>query len=325
MYHHGITVWIYPLSPDNLYHEHRSPCPGPAPSGRPRSIIIPNPHQKHDYLLAVGPGRSGTDFLFQLLRAHPEFAFPEIKEGGYYRSPGRFRRARRRIAGPRVLADVSNRAYRDSRLASRLRALDEAGVRTLVVVTIRDHVARAESMMLFRASRGEPSAWLGRRFLEHRVVADRLTSRQLEAICDSGADVMIVDFDRLVNRTAATLERLADRCGVAPFAAANAIRPVNPSVQARWMPFSALGKLAAVLLRRAGAHGALQRVKDSPAVRRLFFHGPEVRPARPQISPANRSLLQRENARCRTVVARRAAAVSRDRGDLRPVPDGADS
>ena len=113
------------------------------------------------------------------------------------------------------------------------------------------------------------------------MVADRLTSRQLEAICDSGADVMIVDFDRLVNRTAATLARLADRCGVAPFAAANAIRPVNPSVQARWMPFSALGKLAAVLLRRAGAHGALQRVKDSPAVRRLFFHGPEARPARP--------------------------------------------
>ena len=290
-----------------------------------RSNVIQTRQHKYDYLLAVGPGRSGTDFLFQLLRAHPGFAFPGIKEGGYYRSPGRWRRARRHIAGSRLLADISNRAYRDPRLTTRLRDLGEAGVRTLVVVTIRDHVARAESMMLFRASRGEPSAWLGRRFLERRVVADRLNARQLEAICDSGAGVMVVDFDRLVYQTDATLDRLADRCGVAPFAPAGATAAANPSVQARWMPLSAFGKLAAVLLRRAGASSVLQRVKDSPAVRRLFFHGPEVRPARPQISPANRSLLQRENARCWTVVARRAAAVSRDRGDLMPVPDGADS
>ena len=257
-----------------------------------------------DYLLVAGPGRSGTDYLFEQLRRHPQLAFPESKEGYYYRSLRRRRRAAARAGPGRTLADIANLAYRDPKLPARVRRLAGSGVRVLIVVLLRDHVARAQSMMLFRASRGEPSAWLGRRRLEERVVRDRLTAGQLAAIRDSGAEVMVVNFQDLTGDTGAVLDGLLARCRLAPLGAPAGSASRNASRPARWMPLSALGKLAAVLLRRTGAHQALRRVKGSPRVQRLFFQDPAVPPPRPELSPANRRLLDEEHAACRRVASR---------------------
>ena len=251
----------------------------------------------------MGPGRSGTDFLYDRLRCHPQIAFPEIKEGEYYRSFRRLRRAMRRIGPGMVLADISNRAYRDTTLARRIDALMEAGVRTLVVVIIRDHVERAQSMMLFRASRGEPSAWLGRQVLERSVVRDRLKADQVSAIYETGADVLAMDFRLLVGQTEETLESLATRCGIGSFPAPAEPARTNSSASAHWMPLSALGKLAAVTLRKVGARRTLQHLKESPEVQRLFFKDASTRPAQPGISAAHARVLGAENAECWRVVA----------------------
>ena len=83
----------------------------------------------YDYLLVVGPGRSGSEFLYRLLRDHPGFVFPEIKERYYYRSPRAFRRARKRLDGRQgqILCDVANLAYADARLSRGVEALREEG------------------------------------------------------------------------------------------------------------------------------------------------------------------------------------------------------
>ena len=251
----------------------------------------------------VGPGRSGTDFLFGRLRQHPQIAFPEGKEGEYYRSLRRLRRAQHRCGPEMVLADIGNHAYRDPRLPQRVRALTNAGVKVLVVVVIRDHVERAKSMMLFRASRGEPSAWLGRGVLERSVIRRRLKPQHISAIYESGADVIAIDFAMLVQQTRTVLERLTARCGIDPVAQPSAHVQTNASVSARWMPLSALGKLAAVTLRRIGARRTLQRLKDSPDVQRLFFRDASVRPSRPDISAEHTRLLREENGKCWEIVA----------------------
>ena len=251
----------------------------------------------------VGPGRSGTDFLFGRLRQHPQIAFPEGKEGEYYRSLRRLRRAQHRCGPEMVLADIGNHAYRDPRLPQRVRALTNAGVKVLVVVVIRDHVERAKSMMLFRASRGEPSAWLGRKILERSVIRRRLKPQHISVIYESGADVIAIDFAMLVQQTRTVLELLAARCGIDPVALPSAHVQTNASVSARWMPLSALGKLAAVTLRRIGARRTLQRLKDSPDVQRLFFRDASVRPSRPDISAEHTRLLRKENKKCWEIVA----------------------
>ena len=251
----------------------------------------------------MGPGRSGTDFLFGHLRRHPQIAFPESKEGEYYRSLRRLRRAQHRSGPEVVLADISNHAYRDPRLPLGIRALTDAGIKILVVVVIRDHVERAKSMMLFRTSRAEPSAWLGRRVLERLVVRRRLKAGHVSAIYESGADVIAIDFEMLVQQTGTVLELLTARCGIDPVALPSAHVQINASVSARWMPLSALGKLAAVTLKRIGARRTLQRLKDSPDVQRLFFQDASVRPSRPDISAEHTRLLRKENKKCWEIVA----------------------
>ena len=151
----------------------------------------------YDYLLVVGPGRSGSEFLYRLLRGHPSFAFPEIKERYYYRSPRAFRRARKRLDGRgrgQLLCDVANLAYADAKLSRGVEALREAGFSILLVVLLRDHRDRAISMMQFRRSRAELSALLGARRLEAAVVRDRLNSERLADVFRTNADVLTLSF-----------------------------------------------------------------------------------------------------------------------------------
>lgn len=228
----------------------------------------------YDYLLVVGPGRSGSDFLYRILRAHPDYAFPEIKEGAYYRSVRAFGRARAKVRPPgTLLCDIANDAYHDSKLTSGVRALQRQGVSILMIVLLRNHRDRALSAMRFRRSRGRPSALLGVRHLEESVVRARLTPRMLEDIFSLDVDVVTVDFATLVENTEGFLATLAHLCRTAPFDPMSA-EPVNVSTQARFVWLSTLGWLAAVALRRLGLTRLLQRIKDSRRVARLFFKAP---------------------------------------------------
>ncbi len=224
----------------------------------------------YDYLLVVGPGRSGTDFLFRNLQAHPQFDFPEIKEGGYYRSPRRFRAhaGRARPAG-RILADVTNLAYRDQALAPGAARLHAQGVRVLLVVLLRDHRERARSMVRFRTSRGHVSAWLGAR-LEQGVIRDRLTPRQVDDIFGIGVDVLCLEFSALIERPRQVFRCLTDLCGV-PELRRVSTQAVNPSVRCRSVVLAVTARLGAALLRSLGFRRLLQRLKDSQVLDRLLF------------------------------------------------------
>ena len=164
----------------------------------------------YDYLLVVGPGRSGSDFLYSILRAHPDYAFPEIKEGAYYRSVRAYRRGRAKVrpAG-KLLCDIANDAYHDPRLVPGVRTLRQEGISILMMILLRDHCDRALSAIRFRKSRGRPSAFLGARHLERAVVRDRLTPGTLEGIFGLDIDILTVDFSTLVDDTEALLAKLA--------------------------------------------------------------------------------------------------------------------
>ena len=224
-----------------------------------------------DYLLVVGPGRSGSDYLYRILRAHPDYAFPDIKEGAYYRSVRAYQRARAKVrpAG-KLLCDIANDAYHDPKLLPGVQALQEQGVSILMMVLLRNHRDRALSSIRFRKSRGRPSALLGARQLEEAVVRDRLTASLLEKIFSLDVDILTVDFTTLVKDTPRVLANLASLCGTEPFGAV-ATDPVNVSTRARYVWLSTIGWLCAVALRRLGLTRLLQRIKDSRCVGRLFF------------------------------------------------------
>ena len=225
-----------------------------------------------DYLLVVGPGRSGSTFLYRLVNRHASFCAPQIKEGHYYRSLKRFEKALRKIRGnaSSILLDVANLAWKDAALARGVKALSEQDYRVLVVVLLRNHHDRAVSIARYRRSRAVPSLILGPRALERAILRNSLTPERLSGILSLGTDVLVVEFDTLVDHTAEVLRHLARLCGTADFEAA-AIGPVNPTMESRSTVLSLLGRLAAKALRRIGLRRLLQRLKDSPQVMRLFF------------------------------------------------------
>ena len=254
----------------------------------------------YDYLLAVGPGRSGSTFLYRLLDGRAGFVAPSIKEGRYYRSPRRLARALERAGREgAILLDVANLAWSDPALA-RVAGLAGRGHRVLAVVLLRRHRDRAVSMLDFRRSRAGPFA--GRRRLERAVLADSLTPPALERIFGLGVDVLTIGFGALTGDTGRVLEELARLCGTPPVEPA-ATPPANPSMRARSTLLAGAARLLAILLRGAGAHRGLQWLKDRPGVTRALFR-PLRDGERSRLGPRDEAALDALHAAClRTVEA----------------------
>lgn len=258
----------------------------------------------YEYLLGVGPGRSGSTFLHAILADHDAFEAPEIKEAHYYRSLRRFERALRQIRGAApsiILVDVANHAYRDPSLAAGIEALGARGHRTLLVVFFREHRARAVSMMRFRKSRGELSALFGAKVLERATVRDSLAPEDLSRLYGLPADILTVEFSTLVEHPERLLAVLADLCGTAGFGAAPH-HPVNESVRARSVPLSAAGKLAALTLRKAGFRKTLQQLKEHPRVQSAFFVPLADGSGEVRFSDRSERILHNRHEACRRVI-----------------------
>ena len=254
----------------------------------------------YDYLLVVGPGRSGSEFLYRLLRNHPSFVFPEIKERYYYRSPRAFRRAQKQLQ-EQILCDVANLAYADTKLSRSVDALREEGFRILLVVLLRDHRDRVISMMQFRRSRSELSALLGTRRLEEAVVRDRLTSDRLTDIFKTNTDVLTISFSTLTKDTVAVMDVLSSLCGVSKF---NGIpqQAVNQSVGARFLWLSAFGQSCSYILRHLGFRRLLQRIKENKVVNKAFFVPLPNNAERPQLSGEALRKLDASAIECHAIV-----------------------
>lgn len=225
---------------------------------------------KYDYLLSVGPGRSGSTFVYQKLKAHPEIEFSGIKEGYLYRSLKGFEKARKRLNEGLILADISNRAYRDPLLGRGIKIIRNNGYKILLVLLIREHFDRAVSMIRFKRSRGEFCALWGANYLEKKVVNDQLMPKQLLDIFQMDVDILIVYFPMLTQKTEVFLECLSNLCGISRFNDIEKGR-VNESVCARHVLLSASGKIVALALRKAGCISLLQALKGSNFVKKLFF------------------------------------------------------
>lgn len=261
------------------------------------------PPPRYDYLLVVGPGRSGSEFLYRQLQAHPQLAFPEIKEGCYYRSPRRYRKfsAPRSQAG-QILADISNLAYQDPQLPGGVARLQAGGARILLAVLLRNHCDRALSMLAFRQSRAEYPWRGGRQKLAAAVLRDSLTPEQLARIYEMDTDVLTLHFPALVGNPAETLAALAAGCGLAAFPPP-AAAVVNPAARARNLLLVRLGRLAARGLRRLGFRKTLQRAKDNPRLMNLFFRPRRPAEPRPELTAADRDWLEQTYRECCALTA----------------------
>ena len=267
------------------------------------------PDRSCDYLLFVGPGRSATTYIYRTLSKYYGVTFRHIKESHYYRSLRRYRRARARIPREHLLGDIANDAYLDPKLPGALERLKSEGVRVLVVVTLRDHVERARSMMQFDTNRGRALWPGGTAGLEARVVNRRLTPAHLQRIYSTGTDVAVVDFNVLTVRPQVVLNRLASECGIPACDAELESGRVNASERSRSVPLTGAAVLLGKALRATGCRRTLQRLKDNRRIHGWFFKpmpGADRRLLEPPLAPGHVALLRRENHECWKLVRQRS-------------------
>lgn len=251
------------------------------------------PHRSaYDYVLVIGPGRSGTRFLLANLKTNPDLDTARSEGAYYYRSRRRLRKAAARSSDEagrrRPLVDVANLAYKDPALALALQRLRDDGCRTLVVAMLREHCRRAVSMMHFRRSRGQLSALFGARRLERAVLRDRLRPEHLHRLVRLDVDLVVVPFSALVDRTEAVLRVLSMQCGVADFDRVHR-EAINQSVDARLVPLAALSTALVAALHRVGLRGASRRLKHASLAKKVLFRPARV--GRYRLGRATESLL----------------------------------
>ena len=263
------------------------------------SLSMPRPD--YDYVLFVGPGRSATTYIYRILRTYYDVAFPNIKESYYYRDSRRYGRARKSVSDSELLGDVANEAYLDPALQDSVGRMTSEGARVLLVVTLREHVARANSMVRYATSRGK-SLWRGgREGLERHIVRKSLTPGHLEKIYSTDADVIVLDFDILTAQPTELLNRLAEQCGISPHAACLPRVRFNASEASRSVLLSAAATGLSKTLRGAGFRSTLQRLKDSQRIHGLLFKSlTDGRTPATELSlkPEHEELLRRLHLQC---------------------------
>ncbi len=244
-----------------------SALPVEASEGAAATAGAPN---RYEYLLVIGPGRSGSDFLYRNLKGHPLFACPEIKEGHYYQSQARYAKIRSGLPAGKILADVANPAYADPGLRGGVAGIRRSGDRTLMVLLMRHHRDRAASIVRFDRARGRPSAMRSMQHRKETAMARGLTVRHLASIFDMPADVVVMDFDALTHDPELVMKELSRLCG-GQARAATVREATNVSMKARFIPLSVIAFWIARALRALGMRNLLQRLKDQRQLKRMMF------------------------------------------------------
>lgn len=231
------------------------------------------------HLIYIGPDKCGSSWLHQVFALHPDVIVPKIKDPFYF--------DRHYHLGPtwyeslypeggRVRSDVSH-DYLFSRPA--IERISEDLEDISLIVGVRDPMDRALSAYRYMQSQGRISSSVG--FTKALATVDELLdhgdyAKYLEQWLEVfGAERFVyLEFSKLVLDSRACATDLCLRLGLAAPSAEelDQLRHRSNSARRSRSP-GAVRSLRSVsnLIRRSGASGMIQRVKDSPTVMSLLF------------------------------------------------------
>jgi hypothetical protein len=247
------------------------------------SDLLPN-------FLHIGPSKSGSTWLHEVLILHPEIYLSQAKDlyffnryydrgPGWYR--GQFRDAQKEH---KIIGEVCPDYLACPEAPERIRACLGPDVR--LMVTLREPTARAFSGYLYLRKHGLAAPT----FRETTQIAPELLGegryathlRRYLSYFDRKA-LNIALFDDLEADPQAFLDSVTTWLGVAR-------QPVSPELlearlpasTARWLPLAVLAKRGANVVRRLDGAELVGRLKRSPLVQRMLYQ--PLGDARPTMS-----------------------------------------
>ena len=241
--------------------------------------------------IGIGPGKSGTSWLYELLRSHPSVCMSTAKEtvffdDQYYRGVDWYRKFFDHCDQP-VVGEVSN-TYIFSADAPRRLAAFKPDMKLITI--LRDPIDRAYSQYLFLLRNGQASGSFEEVAITHPGILKRgrydiYLGRYLEHFALS--QIHVSSFDELKRNPEDLASRILSFLEVDPSGATFDVRErVLPASKARSRSLARLVKKSAGLVRGFGYPEFVTHVKSSRMVKMLYKPIPRRRA--PAIDPAFR-------------------------------------
>ena len=240
--------------------------------------------------LVIGPGRSGTSWIYEALREHPEVGTARgTKETRFF--DVEYSRGMAWYAsffshcGPcRAIGEVANTYIYNPLVPPRIKAMLPE---VTLIACLRDPLERLESVFWYRTWKREITTDLEhtigfwREFIYDNFYWTQL-SRYLE--CFDKSRLKILFYDDLRQDPAAFLGDLYQTIGVdAGFVPRMLHQRVNPGVRARHGLVSRAAEGASWWLRKLGCHSVLTALKRSRLVRAVAVR--ELKPEEKAVLP----------------------------------------
>lgn len=229
--------------------------------------------------LHLGPGRTGSTWLHEVLRLHPQVYLTEAKDlyffSRYYDRGAEWYHAQFRGAGPEhaIVGEVSPDYLPCPEAAERIHACLGPDVR--LMVTLRDPADRAFSAFLYHQKHGLAAPT----FREHvkstpEVLDEGRYGSQLRRYLRffTQESICVTLFDDLRADPQAYLDGVTSWLGIARQQVAPELLEARlQASKARWLPLAAVAKRGAGWARSHDGAEIVGRIKRSPLVQRVLY------------------------------------------------------
>ncbi len=228
--------------------------------------------------LFIGPSKTGSTWIFELLRSHPDVFVPRAKDlqffDRFYDKGWDWYVSYFAAADGRIAGEVSHDYILHTNPA--IERIREHLPRAKLICCLRDPYERAASGANFRRRHGkltgkESIIELAQRNPE--IIVGGQHHRNLERLYRHfpKGQVLVLLFDDLRRNPRAIAARIFDFLGVSFQDSPVIGRVVNPSQEARHRLVARYNKRLAEKVRRLGYPGAVGILKRSPLVTRLLY------------------------------------------------------
>lgn len=237
----------------------------------------PEPRSRLPTFLFIGPDKSGSTWLHQILRQHPDCYVPALKDlfffdryfdKGIHWYQAHFTGA---PAGVKAIGELSHDYLFSEVAADRIRAHLP---HVTLLSTLRDPVERTFSQYLFMLRSGWTQGSFEDALERHPILIENsLYGKHLGAYLDRfpRKQVRIFYFDRLREDPRAFAEEVFRAIGLEPLPGVDYERTVLPASRPRWASLNRFLRRSAGAARGLGLTGLVARVKRSAAASWLFI------------------------------------------------------
>lgn len=229
--------------------------------------------------LHLGPGKSGSTWLHEVLSTHPAVYLSPAKDLYYFnryyeRGPEWYAQ---QFAGStdqhRVVGEICPEYLSSPLAATRIR--DTLGPDVELMVTLREPAERAWSSYLYMSKHGLAAPTFRQTIQQEPLLLDEgRYATQLGAFLDAfGPDkIHIALFDDLQRDPQAFLDATTDwLCIERMQLSSEQLEAQLPAGEARFLPLAAAVKRGADFVRRHDGAGVVGHVKRSPKVQKLLY------------------------------------------------------